>query len=125
MLAKVVIDTRLLGDDTAMVLEDVVSDVSVDCFPIQCWTSASSSIVPAVIMPQYKIAGVVSFFLCPARSHQAPWHERRSFGYASISHQSGKNGPTIHEVIKWKRDKRTLGRAKREQKRRIVESAML
>jgi len=46
MRAMVVIDMVLLGDGTAMGQEDVVSDISVSCFRVQCWIDTSSSIVP-------------------------------------------------------------------------------
>jgi len=36
MRAMVVIDMVLLGGDTAMGQEDVVSDISVSCFRVQC-----------------------------------------------------------------------------------------
>ena len=124
MRAMAVIDMVVLGDDTAMDQEDVVSDISVGCFRVQCWIDTSSSIVPTVVMPQYKIVVAVSFFMYPTHSHQAPWHERRSTGYASISHQSGKDGPTIDEVIRYKREQIPPGRAKRGQKCQIVESVI-
>ena len=99
MRAMAVIDIVLLSDDTATGQEDVVSDISVSCFRVQCWIDTSSSIVPTIIMPQYKIVVAVFFFMYPTHSHQEPWHERRDFGYASMSHQSGKTGVTVDELI--------------------------
>ena len=44
MRAIAVIDMVVLGDDPAMDQEDVVSDISVSCFRVQCWISTSSSL---------------------------------------------------------------------------------